>query len=157
MTGGLIQLVAYGVEDIYLTRDPQITFFKVVYRRHTNFSIEPIPQNFTQPINFGKKSTCIVSKQGDLINQIYLVITLPPIVQFETYNNCDFTKFAWVKKIGFAIIKNLEIVIGGEIIDRQYGEWLNVWYELIGPRQDAFQNMIGNIPELTDFSSQKDY
>lgn len=157
MTGGLIQLVAYGVEDLFLTRDPQITFFKIVYRRHTNFSTEPIPKNFIRPIDFGQKATCIISKEGDLISKIYLVITLPAITQFiENYKNDNITKFAWIKKIGFSIIKNFEIIIGGELIDRQYGEWLNAWHELMGPRDIGFDKMIGNIPELTDFSLQKD-
>lgn len=162
MTGGLIQLVAYGVEDLFLTRDPQITFFKIVYRRHTNFSTEPIPQKFIQPINFGRKSTCVISRQGDLINQIYLVITLPAILHlFEDINNRNnhLTLFAWVRKIGFAIIKNFEVVIGGELIDRQYGEWLNIWYELMGPRGSrnyGFEKMIGDVPELIEFSYQKD-
>jgi hypothetical protein len=153
MTGGLIQLVSYGVEDLFLTRDPQITLFKVVYRRHTNFSTEPIPQNFIQPIDFGKKATCIISKQGDLINKVYLVITLPSVIQGR---DDDITMFAWIRKIGFALIKNFEIVIGGELIDRQYGEWLNAWYELMGPKDIGFDKMIGNVRELTDFSHRKD-
>ena len=54
MVGGLIQLVAYGVQDLYLTGDPQITFFKILYRRHTNFSIESVVQHFRAPVNFGE-------------------------------------------------------------------------------------------------------
>lgn len=151
MTGGLIQLVAYGVQDLFLTRDPQITFFKLVYRRHTNFSVEPIPQQFIQPLDFNKKSTCIISRQGDLIGQTYLILTLPCVNLEPCY------LFAWVRKIGFALIKTIDIVINEQLIDRHYGEWLNVWYELMGPRQEyGFNGMIGNIPELTEFSSQKD-
>ncbi|AYV80906.1 MAG: NCLDV major capsid protein [Harvfovirus sp.] len=151
MGGGLIQLVAYGVQDLFLTRDPQITFFKIVYRRHTNFSIEPIPQQFIQPLDFNKKSTCIISRQGDLIGQTYLILTLPCI------NVEPFYLFAWVRKIGFALIKTIDIVINEQLIDRHYGEWLNIWYELMGPRQgDGLYKMIGNISELVEFSPQKD-
>lgn len=158
MTGGLIQLVACGVEDIFLTKDPQITFFKVVYRRHTNFATEAIPLAFSQPLDFGKKASCIISKQGDLISKMYLVITLPAINLNHNLSNLNnqYTKFAWVRKIGFSIIKKIEIIIGGELIDRQYGDWLNIWNELLGPKNNGFNKMIGNIPELTDFTSQKD-
>ena len=169
MGGGLIQLVAYGIEDLFLTRDPQITFFKIVYRRHTNFSVEPIPQNFIQPLDFGRKATCIVSKQGDLIGEMFLVITLPGVNVTVGDAGGDagmgagmgadpLLRFAWVRKIGFAMIKTIEIVIGGELIDRQYGEWLNVWFELMGSKNNlpGLNRMIGNVPELTDFSLQKD-
>ena len=72
MGGGLMQLVAYGAQDIYLTGNPQITFFKVVYRRHTNFAMENIQQSFTGDATFGKRVTAIVSRNGDLINSAYL-------------------------------------------------------------------------------------
>lgn len=151
MTGGLIQLVAYGVQDLFLTKDPQITFFKLVYRRHTNFSVEAIPQHFIQPLDFNKKSTSIISRQGDLIGQIYLIINLPSINMESNY------LFAWVRKIGFALVKTIDIIINEQLIDRHYGEWLNIWYELIGPHHtNGFNHMIGNISELTNFSSQKD-
>jgi hypothetical protein len=96
MTGGTIQLAAVGAQDMFLTKDPQITFFKVVYRRHTNFSIEAIPQFFTHTPEFGKKVSCIVSKNGDLIGKVYLVVTLPKIHQFLVNGEIDpITKFAW--------------------------------------------------------------
>jgi hypothetical protein len=73
MGGGLIQLAAYGIENYYLTEDPQITYFKIVYRRHTNFSIEPIPQFFNIKANFSNRVSCTISKIGDLINRTYIV------------------------------------------------------------------------------------
>ena len=72
MGGGLMQLVAYGAQDIYLTGNPQITFFKVVYRRHTNFSMEAIEQTFDGTADFGRKSTVTVTRNGDLLSRIYL-------------------------------------------------------------------------------------
>ena len=77
MGGGLMQLVAYGAQDIYLTGNPQITFFKVVYRRHTNFSIESIEQTFNGTADFGKKVSCTISRNGDLVHKIYLQTKLP--------------------------------------------------------------------------------
>ena len=156
MTGSLIQLVAYGMDDLYLTHEPQVTFFKVVYRRHTNFTAEAIPQPFINQPNFGKKSTCILSKNADLIGNTYIVVTIPKI---QTIND-ERTKFAWVKKLGFAMIKSVEIEINGRIIDRHYGEWLNLWAELTGElnleKQIGFKKTIGDIPELTNFTDSKD-
>ena len=79
MGGGLMQLVAYGAQDIYLTGNPQITFFKVVYRRHTNFSMEAIEQTFNGQADFGRKVTCTISRNGDLIHRVYLQVVLPSV------------------------------------------------------------------------------
>lgn len=157
MTGGLMQLVAYGEQDIFLTQDPQITFFKVVYRRHTNFSIEQIPQTFTHTPNFGNRVSCILNKSGDLISNISLMITLPAIPQiFNTDGSVDtLTKFAWIRKIGFGIINEIEIEIGGQSIDKHYGYWLNIWADLVGQRNEDLDKAIGNVPELYTYSSEK--
>lgn len=160
MGGGLIQLVAYGIQDVFLTKDPQVTFFKKVYRRHTNFSIEPIPQFFSHKPNFGKKATAVLSrKAGDLIHHIYLTITLPKVPRFFDSDGLldPVAKFAWVKKIGYALIKTVDIEIGGRVIDRHYGEWLNIWSEIAGPRDNININkMIGDIEEVTSFTNGKE-
>jgi hypothetical protein len=161
MTGGLIQLVAYGNQDLFVTKDPQITFFKVVYRRHTNFSSEFIQQPFTHTPDFGKRVTCVLGRNGDLIRKMYLVAVLPRIPQFvdEDNNNQldDITKFAWVKRIGYALINNVEIEIGGEVIDEHYGDWLNIWHELTVKKEKEIDKMIGNIKELTDHTNGKKF
>jgi len=158
MTGGLIQLVAKGHQDVFLTEDPQITFFKVVYRRHTNFSVECVPQRFIHKPNFGEKATCILTKSGDMISNMYLVVILPvvPKILMSTGEEDQLIKFAWLKKIGYALIKEINIEIGGKLIDRQYGEWLNVWSELTEHYTPAIQKMIGDVEELTSFSNGKD-
>lgn len=158
MGGGIIMIVAIGIQDVFITGDPQITFFKVLYRRHTNFSIEPIEQKFnTNNIRFGQKVSCTVSRSGDLINKIYLVLDLPIIPPFIDKNSCNsLFKFAWVRKIGFALIKTVEIEIGGQLIDRQYGEWLYIWDELTNSRKfTGTDKMIGNVSELTSFTNGK--
>ncbi len=157
MAGGLIQLVAYGVQDIFLTHDPQITFFKVVYRRHTNFSTEVIPQPFTHRAEFGKRVTCILSRNGDLIRNIHLVAILPRIPQFKDNNNeIDIiTKFAWVRRVGYALINSVEIEIGDELMDKQYGDWLNIWNELTLPTNQQIERMLGNVPEMTEYTNGK--
>ena len=139
MGGGLMQLVAYGAQDVYLTGNPQITFFKVVYRRHTNFAMESIEQTFNGSADFGKKVTCTISRNGDLIHSMYLQTDLPAVT--ATGN----TYFRWADKPGHALIKNVEVEIGGQKIDKHYGDWLNIWSELSLPpgKESAFNKMIG--------------
>ena len=153
MGGGLMQLVAYGAQDVYLTGNPQITFFKVVYRRHTNFAIENIEQVFNGTSDFGRKVTCQISRNGDLITKMYLRVVLPK------WTLADSTKkWAWVSRIGHTLIDNVELEIGGTRIDKQYGNWLNIWYELARnwAHDRGYDIMIGNTADLTTLSSNHD-
>jgi hypothetical protein len=159
MAGGLIELVAYGVQDLFLTDDPQITFFKRVYRRHTNFSTEHILQPFNEPKpDFGKRLTCVLSRNGDLIRKIYLVVELPRIPVFKDEDNeIDvLTKFQWVRRIGYAMIRFVEVEIGGELIDRHYGDWMNIWHELTIQNEKQINQMIGDVDELIKPTNGKD-
>jgi len=157
MTGGLLQLVALGYEDMYLTYKPQITFFKVIYRRHTNFSVEQIQQYFNTPVNFGKKVTCTISKDGDLMGKTYVVFNLPKIKKISETDLL--TKFAWVRRLGYAMIKYIEIEINGHVIDRHYGEWMSIWAELTGmfngEHARGHNIMIGNTVANFSFTETK--
>jgi hypothetical protein len=148
MAGGLMQIVAYGAQDVYLTGNPQITFFKVVYRRHTNFAIESIEQTFNGTSDFGKKVSCTISRNGDLIHRIFLETTVPEIslTSFGTYRVAH-----WVKYLGERLIDYVEISIGGVKIDRHYGEWMHLWNQLSLPagHEYSYQRMTGNTPDLT--------
>ncbi len=157
MSGGLIQLVAYGPQDLFLTSDPQITFFKVVYRRYTNFSTEVIKQDFLHKPDFGKRITCDISRSGDLIGRMDLVVILPSVPKFlDANNNVDvISKFAWIQRIGYGIIKSIEIEIGNELIDRQYGDWMNIWHELTVIRNKNISKILGDVKELTNFTNGK--
>lgn len=141
MAGGLMQLVAYGAQDVYLTGNPQITFWKVVYRRHTNFAVESIEQVFNGSGDFGKKVVCQIQRNGDLISKMYLRVTLPALA----------AGVAWTPKIGHAMIKTVELNIGGTTIDKHYGDWMNVWYELARKfaHDRGYDEMIGNTSALT--------
>ncbi len=141
-----MQLVAYGAQDIYLTGNPQITFFKVVYRRYTNFSMEAIEQTFNGTADFGKKVTCTISRNGDLIHTIFLQVTLPSVQSTE-----NSSYFRWVNYVGHALIKSVEVEIGGQRIDKQYGDWLNIWNELAQQPglKEGYDNMVGNTISLT--------
>jgi hypothetical protein len=121
-----MQLVAYGAQDIYLTGNAQITFFKVVYRRHTNFSIESIEQTFNGFVDFGRKLTVTVSRNGDLIHKMFLRVVLPALKQDQ--NGSDWQ--GYVNSVGNALIKSVEIEIGGQVVDKHYSEWLEIYGEL---------------------------
>ena len=135
MGGGLMQLVAYGAQDIYLTGNPQITFFKVVYRRHTNFAIESVEQTFTGNADFGTKSSVTVSRSGDLIHKVFLQVTLPAQKPYDYYIN----------DIGHFIISQVDIEIGGQLMDRHYGDWLHIWAQLTvsGAHWEGYNKLIG--------------
>jgi hypothetical protein len=290
MPGGLIQIATYGSQDLFLTGVPEITFFKVVYRRHTNFSMESVKVYFDDPVEFGSYSIVKIPKVGDLMHKTYVEIKLPKIelhkkhhanhklhkmenLYIEAKNNYNITlefmkinrlgyiagydkliaensvddptsdiidsinnifesyaetdtqfknlisgtenvpfkydeismqsicniendnlfhalsigveksikvqgfffntmrkmhkkyeklkndslKFAWVKRIGHAIIESVEVKIGGHKIDKNWGDWINIWYELTANRnmQEIYYRMIGNVPELTNFNKKK--
>jgi hypothetical protein len=140
-----MQLVAYGAQDIYLTGNPQITFFKVVYRRHTNFAMESIEQGFNGNGDFGKKVTCTISRNGDLIHRTYLRVVLPNVTVPAN------SGFRWVDWVGHALVKSVELEIGGQRIDKHYGDWLHIWSELTQTAGHiiGYSNMVGNTPRLT--------
>jgi len=139
-----MQLVAYGAQDIYLTGNPQITFFKVVYRRHTNFSMEAIEQTFSGSPDFGRKVYCTISRNGDLIHRVYLQVKLPAVKADGD------SSFRWVNYVGHALIKHVEVEIGGQRIDKHYGDWLHIWNELsqTAGKSDGYDNMVGNVDRL---------
>jgi hypothetical protein len=151
MGGGLMQLVAYGAQDVYLSGNPQITFFKVVYRRHTNFSVEPVQQTWNGAADFGRTVTCNINRNGDLITNMYVVVKLPtrPAVVAGV-------EWGYVNRLGHALISNVKIEIGGSKIDEHYGDWLNIWYELthkVG-QEHGYAKMIGDVPELTTLTNK---
>ena len=123
MGGGLMQLVAYGAQDIYLTGNPQITFFKVVYRRHTNFSMEAIEQTFNGSQGFGQKVNATVSRNGDLIHKMY--VEWNPVTLMGTTNTASVCA-----NMGNTLLSEIELEIGGQRIDKHYGHWLTTWSEL---------------------------
>ena len=124
MGGGLMQLVAYGAQDIYLTGNPQITFFKVVYRRHTNFSMESIQQTWNGGSNSANgRCTATISRNGDLVHKLYFQVD-------TSGTSSDNASFTAVSNPGCAWIDTVSVEIGGQTIDKQYGSWLETWAEL---------------------------
>jgi len=152
-----MQLVSYGAQDIYLTGNPQITFFKVVYRRYTNFATESVEQVFTGTTEFNRRVTCTISRNGDAITKMYLRVVLPGTTMGITNKGTILpgNKWAWVANVGHALIATYSFEIGGSIIDKQYGRWLDIWHELtknVG-LEAAYNNLIGNTDDLTSFKN----
>jgi hypothetical protein len=155
---GLLLLASIGKDNLYLSAQPEITYFKIAYKRHTNYSIEPTPQYFKSTPDFSRKCTVNISKNADLLGMTYLYVELPTIIQ----NNSSFLpnnvkKFAWVDKVGIALINYIEIEIGNNIIDRHYSDWINIWHELTDKSgiKSGYNKMIGSIPELTNYTNGK--
>jgi hypothetical protein len=141
MTGGLMQIIAFGTQDMFLIGKPQITHWKIVHRRHTNFATESFEQVFNGTGDFGKKVVCQIQRNGDLISKMYLRVVLPALGD----------GYCWTSRVGHAMIKSAEFNVGGTTLDKHYGDWMNVWYEVARNfAQDAgYDKMIGNTPELT--------
>ena len=180
MGGGLMQLVAYGAQDIYLTGNPQITFFKVVYRRHTNFAMESIEQTFNGAAKLGQKFSCTIARNGDLLGQVYLEmdvsfaqavtavsaltvggtgvdVTNNPVTlgansitiadnasaDLTIHNGTAGTVASHLvttltnqlntddvnggHRVGQRSINYVEVEIGGQCIDKHYGDWMDIW------------------------------
>ena len=146
--GALMQLVAYGAQDVYLTGNPQITFFKVVYRRHTNFAIETIKQTLTGNNNFGGRGVCKLSRNGDLVSQVCLETTVTQDAGADRFNN----------RLGFNLIKDVELRIGGQKIDKQSGTWMLVWTNLTSTSNQAklLDRLVGGDLSLANSGDDND-
>ena len=157
MSGGAaIILVGYGEENMYLSENPQISYFKIIYRRYTNFSIETILSNFLYKPDFGNKYTAELSKYADLLHKAWLCIQLPeiPIILDLQGNPDKKLKTAWARKIGYVIIDYIEFVIGNQVIQKTWGEYLNALDEYNTTNFNSSMNRyIGNIPELYTFEN----
>ena len=147
MAGGLLQLVAVGQQNSYITENPEISFYKYVYKRHTNFAMESIQLTFdTNPVLSNEILSggyyCKIGRYGDLLSELYFCFTLPDIYSSDKY------KFRWIENVGNLFIKKATVTIGGIIIDNITGEWLNIWNELILSTNDSHDILIGNVEEL---------
>ena len=125
MGGGLLQLVAYGAQDAYITGNPHITFWKVLYKRHTNFAMEAFRVNFTGSPQYGQRVVAVINRNADLMYKTYLEVQLPDTVTAGVKWSA-----AWERRLGYQLLKKIEVEIGGQIIDTHYGEWLFLWENL---------------------------
>jgi hypothetical protein len=129
MGGGLLQLVAYGAQDAYITGNPHITFWKVLYKRHTNFAMEAFRVNFTGAPQYGQRVVAVINRNADLMYKTYLEVQLPDTVTAADGAGVKWTA-AYERRLGYQLLKKIEVEIGGQIIDTHYGEWLFLWENL---------------------------
>jgi len=151
MAGALMQIVAYGAQDLFLTGTPEITYWKVSYRRHTNFAMESIEQTFQGQADFGRRVSAILSRNGDLAYRTYLQVTLPEINQTMKNSSGGYVYARWLDYIGEQLVACVEVEIGGQRIDRQYGDWMHIWNQLTmtSEQQKGYFKMIGHTTQLT--------
>jgi len=137
MGGGYIQAVAYGSQDIYLMGNPQITFFKAAYKRHTNFAVESIEVGYLGNADFGGKVVCTLPTHGDLVKDIF--------IEWEIDDTTNL-----IPSAGTWLFKQMDLEIGGQLIDRQYSDWLKIWSELTTPggKFTGYQQMTGDYEAL---------
>jgi len=135
-----MQLIAYGAQDAFLTGNPDITFFKIIYRRHTNFAIESIRQNFNGAPTWGNSASVTIGRHGDLIHKCYIEAKLPG------------EDIKYIESVGHVFIKEVELEIGGQKIDTHYGEWLEIWSELTLPaeKSSGYDRMVGKTSSHLD-------
>ena len=165
MPGGEMQLSAYGAENHFLNGNPQLTFFRTVYRRHTPFAMETIRVNLNGPVKLSAdtnvKLQTRIHRNGDLVSQIYLVFELPDI--YSGYNPVTAAsehaavarhaahRFQWIRALGCHIVDHVQLQIGPTLVSELWGQWIQIWHELFAPfDRDAFNEMVGNVPELFD-------
>lgn len=148
MSGGLIQLIAVGAQDSYLTGSASITFWRSTYRRHTPHAVESVQNTFSGNADFGKKVTATISRNGDLISNMYLEVELPTLPGF-TDASSNARTVSYVNHVGLALIKSVEVEIGGQRIDRLTGEFMKIWNELslADERKRGFDKMVGSFAE----------
>jgi hypothetical protein len=153
MAGGLIQLLATGAQDHILVGNPQISFFKIVYRRHTNFSMETIKLDpVGQEISASSNTiiNCDIKRNAELLSSVYFTFELPAIYSGSDSTNYVPYEFKWIENIGTNIIDSTRLLIGGTEIDRHTSQFLNIYSELRlnETAKKAHNELIGHVPEM---------
>jgi hypothetical protein len=139
-----MQLVSYGAQDIYISGNPQITFWKILYKRHTNFAVESIEVTFNGQADFNKRVTAVINRNADLMYKTYVQVVLPEV------SLTGGAGFRWLNYIGHRLISQVELEIGGQRIDRQYGDWMQIWTQLSTDAGNikVLDSMLGNTHDL---------
>lgn len=148
-SGMIISLVAVGAQDVFLTGNPQITFFKNTYRRYTNFSMETMKQPLFSP-RFGNETYVIVQRSADMISHVSMELQIPELNSDMLTDKSG--KIAWVRRLGHAICTEYKIKIGGTIIDTNTNIWMDIFWDLTHPKgkEENYLKLIGDVSELTE-------
>jgi hypothetical protein len=146
MAGGLLQLAAYGSENQYLNGNPQLSFFKMVYRRYTNFAMQSIEVNFDGLDRLSFDKTTIlktrIPRNADLFSNMFFTFDLPDI-----YSDTDLL-FRWIKNIGTYLINWVRISIGGTVIEQLYGEYIDIYHQcsVSDEKSVIYDKLVANEP-----------
>ena len=145
MKGTLVQLQAKGVEDFHLTRDPEMSYFKTVYQRYEPFSMESIECFFNKNPKFDSICSATLMREGTLISKVYLEVDLP----YSNDSNAN-----WTNRVGFNLIKKVELIIGNVIIEKQYGLWMYIWSELSSTfdQHKMLNDLVGTTSKSNQFT-----
>ena len=141
---GRVQLAAFGTADEVLSGDPNITFWKAIYRRHTLFAMESVALTWHGTTDFGRRATCIIPKSADLISKLWLQVTLPDLRNLNVLP-AGVGRIAWANNIGHVLISSIEVELGGTRIDKQDGCLMDIMSQLNQPvdKRRSFAEMIG--------------
>ena len=158
MAGGLMQLVAYGAQDVYLTGQPKVTFFQAVYKRHTNFAMENIQQTVNGTATNSGRVSVTIARNGDLVGNMYvaLLTTGTATTQLLTSNNSAGFDMCWVAERAIAAV---ELTIGGQRIDKHYQTWFRLYAEVfLGESDKINYGKLSSSPQtLADVATNKTY
>jgi hypothetical protein len=158
MGGGLLNLLSYGAENIILNGNPKNTYFKTVYKTHTNFGIQKfrVDYNGQRILDLNKETELMfkIPRHADLVNDIYLSINMPDIfsgVYFDGAENVPY-EFKWIDEVGFHMINEISIMHGGLVLSKYSGEYLSCLVErdMNGTKKELLYRMIGNTNEIKD-------
>lgn len=149
MAGGVMQLVTVGAQDQFLTGSPEISYFKMVYKRHTNFSMESIRQTFnTKPVLEASRNvfTCRINRVADLLQEVYFSYQFPDIFASDKF------RFRWIENVSQYMIYSCAVRIDTQLIDQLWGEWMDVWNELSlsTDKKGSYDKMSGNVEEFVN-------
>lgn len=144
------------VHQISLKRGYHQTFYKQLYKRHTNFALQSVEAQFNGTADFGKRVSVIVPRVGDLMSRTYLEILLPEVTS-EIVDDVDDLTINWTHEIGFFLLNNIEIQIGGQIIDKHYSTWMSIWNALTidAGKARGVADMVGYFDNTTNVIPEK--
>jgi hypothetical protein len=162
MSGGLLNIVSVGSNNVFLTGNPSKTFFKTTYAKYSNFGLQKfrIDYDGLRDLRLTDQSvfTFKIPRYAELLMDTYLVVTIPSIWS-PVYHPCPETnynwvpyEFKWIKKLGISMIKEVTITCGSLILQKYTGQYLDAMVErdFSEVKKNLFNKMTGNVPELND-------
>ena len=154
MAGGLMQLVAYGAQDVYLTGQPKVTFFQAVYKRHTNFAMENIQQTVNGTPSNGGRVSVTIARNGDLVGNMYVALQPNNTGAKTTSDNVN-PDTCWIAE---RAISAVELTIGGQRIDKHYQAWFRLYAEVFLSESDKinYGKLVSSAFPIAD-STNKNY